>query len=181
MAMLGGAGAAPPMDQQINARITNSSLAPRPAAPVPFQNQVAQGVFIDNVWGPINVLGIGRPSGPGASAVQVMKVPVDPLAVGASVEWFGMLSGGLTGTGHALTVVDRTPGSDPATPAAWGNGCMLVDPWYALQAGGAITRHINGPNADAGYMAWLTAPGNSFRRVTGFTTGSYPWLSVPAI
>ncbi|MFG1811654.1 hypothetical protein [Streptomyces sp. NPDC049040] len=236
-----------PLHNLIDQRVAQSSLAPVPPAAAPFTNAVAQGVFIDNPWGTINVTGISRPTGAGSSGVQVSKTNVDgrafqavlsakelmalgwsagrppaadveqaylgwgaerarrrpfyavcdgftcatiamltakqsPLAAaGTTVEWFGMYSGGISGTGHAITVVNRAPGSLAANPATWGNGCVVVDQWYALQAGGNPSLYVNGPAADAVYVAWLTAPGNSLRLMAGFTAGAYPWLSVPTI
>lgn len=235
-----------PLHNLIDQRIAQSSLAPVPPAAPQFTNAVAQGVFIDNPWPTINVTGMGRPTGPGSSAVTVSKTTVDGkafqavlsakelaalgwsagrppaaevdraylswgaerarrrpfyavcdgfacatiamlvasrngLPAGTTVEWFGMYSGGMSATGHAITVVDRAPGSVPANPATWGNNCVVVDQWYALQAGGNPSIHVNGAAANAGYVNWLTSPGNTLRLMATFTAGAYNWLQVPTI
>jgi hypothetical protein len=115
------------------------------------------------------------------ATIAVLVARQSPLPAGTPVEWFGMYSGGLSATGHAITVVDRDPASSPAVPGSWGNGCVVVDQWYALQAGGNAAFHVNGPAANAAYVAWLTAPGNTLKRMAGFTAGAYPWLHVPTL
>ncbi|MCW2903003.1 MAG: hypothetical protein JWO67_5268 [Streptosporangiaceae bacterium] len=110
--------------------------------------------------------------------IAILAARNSPLPRGCPVEWYGMLEGGRTATGHAITVVNRDPAGDPAQLATWGNGCLVVDPWYALQAGGHVARYVNGSNADAGYVAWLTAPGNSLRHMCAFDAGAYSWLTV---
>jgi hypothetical protein len=231
-----------PLDIAINNRIAASALAPAAGFP-PFTNVVAQGVFISNAWGTINITNIGKPTGAGSSKVGELKVMAatafknplsqkelfvmgwaangrppqheidqdyltqgvaaakrtpfcgvcdtftcatiamlvgrnSPLPPGCAVEWFGMKSGGISGTGHAITVVDRTPGSAEANPATWGNQCLIVDQWYALQTGIAPAIWTNGPAQNVAYMTWLTSPGNTLWSIASFTVGQYPYVTI---
>ena len=65
--------------------------------------------------------------------------------------------------------------------ASWGNNCVIVDQWYALQTGGAPAMYVNGPAAHANYVGWVGAPANTLNLLATFTTGNYPWLHVPQI
>lgn len=235
-----------PLDVAINARIAQSSVWPRGGALGNYQNLVAQGTFIDNAWGNINATQIGRPTGPGNSAVAVMKDTMSPdgfkpvlthnqevalgwpggrpamaevekqflmwgaakaikapffgvcegfacvtIAVlcatnspvpgGTLIEWVGLVPNNVVGRGHVFTVVGRTPGTALNNPAAWGANCLVVDPWYALQTGVNPAMFVNGPNANAGFVNWLTAANVNVRLLKDFTVGAYNYLNVKTI
>ncbi|MGW1279567.1 hypothetical protein ACWD4V_21815 [Streptomyces tsukubensis] len=102
-----------------------------------------------------------------------------PLPKNTPVEWFGMTPNGVTARGHAITVVNRDPGSNAADPSTWGVDCLIVDQWYALQTGGDAAVYANGPSRDDVFMNWLTATGNEIFRVAGFAALAYPSLNVP--
>jgi hypothetical protein len=104
-----------------------------------------------------------------------------PLTEGMSVEWFGMTPNGFTARGHAITVVNRAPGSNAADPATWGDECVIVDQWYALQTGDPAAVYVNGPARATAFMNWLTAPGNEIFRVAGFKARDYPSVNVPTV
>lgn len=112
-----------------------------------------------------------------AATIALLVATKSTLPPGTTVEWFGMKTGGINGTGHAFTVVDRAAGSADANPATWGNGCLIADQWYALQAGVTPAFRTNGPHRSNTYMNWLTSPGNVIWSIVAFTVGSYPYLN----
>lgn len=234
------------LPDDIRHRLISSPLHRQPADAV---NLVAQGVFIANPWsgpGGINVTGIGRPTGPGSSAVvqhmspdgNTLKATLNeqelkalgwsehrptheeavraylewgmarakkrpfygvcdsftcvtiamlaarqsPLPADMPVEWFGQIPpGGVSGRGHAITVVNRDPATDATDPTSWGNDCLIVDSWYALQADADPVQFVNGPNRDATFMGFIYPNGASIRLIGSFRARTYPWLGVAPI
>ncbi|GAA1271432.1 hypothetical protein GCM10009665_69550 [Kitasatospora nipponensis] len=110
-------------DQLINARIARSSLGPRPGFGNPFSNLKAQGVFIENPWGPVNVTQIGKPTGTGTSEMR------SPMAPDASI--FGVISPkqnfALGLGGNALT-----PAEADRTFLEWGRDRAQIVPFHAV-------------------------------------------------
>lgn len=113
--------------------------------------------------------------------IAMLVATNSPLAPGLSVEWFGMTTNGLTAVGHAITVVGRTVGSNPAIPGTWGNNCVVVDQWYALQTNGPAAMFVNGAGAHAAYVKWLTSSGNALKPMADFTVGAYPSIRPPLL
>jgi len=113
--------------------------------------------------------------------IAMLVAANSPLAPGLSVEWFGMTTGGMTAVGHAITVVDRAPGSNPAVPGTWGVNALVVDQWYALQTNGPAAMFVNGPAANAAYVTWLTGGGNALKLMADFTVGAYRYVRPPLI
>lgn len=112
------------------------------------------------------------------AVIAILVATNSPLPQGTLVEWGSFKANGITGAGHAFTVVNRAPGSDPTNPAMWGNNCIIVDPWYTLQTGSATpAMYVNGANAAAAYVTWLTT-GNNIAIVAQFHTGAYQYLRV---
>lgn len=59
-----------------------------------------------------------------------LNAPGAALAANTLVE---AISSGESSTGHIYAVVGRAPGSDLQNFTTWGQNCIVVDPWLALQ------------------------------------------------
>ena len=95
---------------------------------------------------------------------------------GTRVELYG-LGGKL---GHAFVVVNRAPSSIPRDPSSWGDECVIVDQWYALQTGTPPVSYTSGPGRNTGYLAWLVKNGGlSMAPVSEFRTGAYSSIKMP--
>ncbi|MCE6998355.1 hypothetical protein LZG04_26670 [Saccharothrix sp. S26] len=93
-----------------------------------------------------------------AVVIAILAAKNSPLANGTVIEYIGVTQGSL---GHAIAVIDRANqveavGQTVPAPALWGPNCIVVDQWYALQAGTAPVFHVAGPHADNNYLAFLT-------------------------
>lgn len=93
-----------------------------------------------------------------AVAIAILAAGNSPLAKGTVIEYIGVKQGSL---GHAIAVIDRANqveavGQTVPAPALWGANCIVVDQWYALQAGTAPVFHVAGPHADNAYLTFLT-------------------------
>lgn len=64
--------------------------------------------------------------------VAILVADDSPLPIDTRVEWIGSGSGA---RGHMAVVVNREPQSTPSDPDTWGANYLIVDYWYALQAG----------------------------------------------
>jgi hypothetical protein len=93
-----------------------------------------------------------------AVAIAILAAKNSPLPNGTVIEYIGVKQGSL---GHAIAVIDRANqieavGQTVPAPGLWGANCIVVDQWYALQAGTSPVFHVAGPNADNNYVAFLT-------------------------
>ena len=93
-----------------------------------------------------------------AVAIAILAAKNSPLADGTVIEYIGLKQGSL---GHAIAVIDRANrveavGDTVPDPGQWGPNCIVVDQWYALQAGTAPVFHVAGPHADNNYLTFLT-------------------------
>ncbi len=93
-----------------------------------------------------------------AIAIAILAAKNSPLVNGTVIEYIGVKQGSL---GHAIAVIDRANqveavGQTVPAPGLWGANCIVVDQWYALQAGTAPVFHVAGPQADINYLAFLT-------------------------
>ncbi|GAA1977039.1 hypothetical protein [Amycolatopsis minnesotensis] len=93
-----------------------------------------------------------------AVAIAILTARNSPLDNGTVIEYIGVKQGGL---GHAIAVIGRADrveavGDTVPVPGLWGADCIVVDQWYALQAGTAPVFHVAGPHADGDYLKFLT-------------------------
>ncbi|MGI5164590.1 hypothetical protein ACQEU3_09575 [Spirillospora sp. CA-253888] len=100
-----------------------------------------------------------------------------PVPKGTRVELCGRRA---TEGSHAFAVVGRASGGSIADPSTWGDACVVVDQWYALQAGVPGAFFINGPGPSTDYKRWLAATksGNNVV-VAEFTAGADPTFRLP--
>lgn len=91
-----------------------------------------------------------------------------PLAKGMTVALFGRRT---KEGGHAFVVVNRAKESAVTTPSGWGDDCVIIDQWYALQTGTDPVMYATGPSRDKAYLEWLTL-GTALSQVYVFTSGT---------
>jgi hypothetical protein len=89
--------------------------------------------------------------------IAILTAKNSPLDPGTVVEYIGVTQGSL---GHAIAVIHRNHATEqirqivPA-PQNWGDNCIVVDQWYALQAGCGPVFHVAGNHADKRYVTFL--------------------------
>lgn len=84
-------------------------------------------------------------------------------------------------SGHAFVVVNRSTGGSVADPSTWGDDSVIVDQWYALQAGSTPAAFPRFGQAGAGFVDWMTVSKGKLRSVATFVTGTYPTVKLPPI
>ena len=90
--------------------------------------------------------------------IAILMAKNSPLPNNTVVEYIGVTQGTL---GHAIAVINRSNATEqirqvvPA-PGQWGDNCIVVDQWYALQAGTGPVFHVAGQHADQAYVHFLT-------------------------
>jgi hypothetical protein len=92
-----------------------------------------------------------------AVVIAILAAKNSPLAEGTVIEYIGVKQGNL---GHAIAVINRANrveavGVTVPAPDLWGAECIVVDQWYALQAGTAPVFHVAGPHAHKDYLTFL--------------------------
>jgi len=107
--------------------------------------------------------------------VAMLMAGNSPLPAGEVIEYIGVRH---TAVGHAICAIRRNNRTqavgaaiDPAIDT-WGNDCIIVDQWYALQAGCAPVFHISGTQANAEYVNWLKSGTPAFTVCGHFTVGT---------
>ncbi|APU12700.1 MULTISPECIES: hypothetical protein [Actinoalloteichus] len=112
-------------------------------------------------WGAARAVGhpfIGVCESFNTVVIAILAAKNSPLADGTVIEYIGVKQGNL---GHAIAVIGRanqteSVGQTIPAPGLWGADCIVVDQWYALQAGTVPVFHVAGPHADTDYVAFLT-------------------------
>lgn len=90
--------------------------------------------------------------------LAILLAKNSPLPNGTVVEYIGVTQGAL---GHAIAVINRSNATEQIrqtvpNPPQWGDNCIVVDQWYALQAGTGPVFHVAGNQADQRYVQFLT-------------------------
>ena len=107
--------------------------------------------------------------------IAMLMANKSPLPAGEVIEYIGIKHGAV---GHAICVIRRANAMQAvgakvdAAIDTWGDGCIIVDQWYGLQAVCTPVFHVSGAQANAAYVNWVKGGSPVFTVCGRFTVGT---------